>query len=331
MTPSDDVIRKIQKLFSLAQSPIESEAALAMARAQELLAKYNLDLATVKETFVEGGTVAAPEEKREKTRMKRSAKFAWQRKLWRSLAEANFCWYWVTEVHEPDRWHGKGTKVRVKRHIILGRQSNVVTVQMMGEYLEDSIERLLPYPNAERHSRSAFWWKTGCAARIVERIVEKAEKLKRDSEKNATGEQGLVLLRDVHQREYEANYDTRYGAGAYTRKQISDAKWEEEQKEAEIKAEADRIKAERDWLEYLQNETPEQKKVREKEEARQRRLEERQERRARRRGRSWGRERKEEVVTVDEEAYSAGKKAGASVSLGAQLKDRTIGKERRIK
>ena len=45
-----DVIVRIQKLLALAESPNESEAALAAARANELLEKHNLSLHVVEDT-----------------------------------------------------------------------------------------------------------------------------------------------------------------------------------------------------------------------------------------------------------------------------------------
>ena len=47
-TPNTTVIAKIQKLLALGRrGGTEQEADAAMAKAQELLAKYNLDLAVV--------------------------------------------------------------------------------------------------------------------------------------------------------------------------------------------------------------------------------------------------------------------------------------------
>lgn len=55
---SDNTVRKIQLLLKLAERTEgnETEAAAAMGKAQELLAQYNLDLATVQDKIVEGGT-----------------------------------------------------------------------------------------------------------------------------------------------------------------------------------------------------------------------------------------------------------------------------------
>lgn len=54
--PSADVVRKIQALLNLGKrASNENEAALAMSRAQEMLAKYNLDMAIIEASAPDGG------------------------------------------------------------------------------------------------------------------------------------------------------------------------------------------------------------------------------------------------------------------------------------
>jgi hypothetical protein len=318
-----DVVRKIQKLLSLANSSNEAEAALAMARAQELLAKHNLDYAIVKDQVVPGGVAEAAPEKREKVTIKRSAQYQWQIDLWKSLAEANFCFHWIIEV----KGGGRKKWGYVKRHAFLGKESNVAVVQAMGEYLCDTLERLLPYPNNERLSRSANSWRRGCVDRIVHRINKQAEKLKNDSDKASKSAGTAIALRNVFESEFQANYDARWGAGAWGRKLIEDSQWEAERPERERKAREEREKAEREWLEYLQNETPEQKKEREREEQKQRMKEERA---RERRHRSWDRQRWNEALKTDDSAYDAGSSAGDRINLGAQLGEGRTRKDRSL-
>lgn len=332
MTPgvNEGIIRKIQKLLALGQSPNEAEANLAIAMAQEMLAKHNLDFAMVQDTYVAGGTASAPEEKREKVRVSRSAKYRWQQDLWRAICEANFCWHSIVWVFEGKRGTKSTTsRVRVKRHMILGRESNVVAVKLMGEYLEDTMERLVVseggYTNQERLSRGANSWKCGCSDRLSERIREDAEKRKEAS--TADPNSKAIVLRDVFQAEYQANYDFRYGAGAYAQKLLQDAEWEAGQEERERRAEEARLKAEKDWLEYLKTETPQQKKQRERQEEKELIAEEKRQARA---NRSWWRETRQEESKLDGVAYSRGAKAANKVNLGAQIgapgsrKDRSL-------
>ena len=319
---NEGIIRKIQNLLAKGKDAGvgEAEASLYMAKAQELLAKYNMEYSLVMEARVEGGATAAEPEKREKTRMSRSAQYQWQRELWKALAQANFCWHSIVEVLDGKRASSKKSQVPVKRHMVLGRQSNVLAVQMMGEYLEDSMERLVVesggYANSERMSRGANSWKRGCAERLVQRIEEAAEKRKDVSEDEKPAGSTALVLRSVYEREEADNYEFAYGIGSYARKLLRDAEWEQGQEERNRRAQEAREKAERDWLEYLQNETPVQKAQREKREEKERVKERKQNARDWRR---WRNEQYREASKVDSEAYCAGKRAGDKISLAAQV------------
>src|SRR5438105_14791415 len=87
------IIDKIRKLFALAgNNTSEAEAASAMAKAQEMLASYNLEMSMLDTAEVKKHDQA--DGKRTKEKVERSAMFAYIRKLWEALAEANFCVYW---------------------------------------------------------------------------------------------------------------------------------------------------------------------------------------------------------------------------------------------
>lgn len=276
MNPSPDtnIIRKIQKLFALANNPNEHEAAAAMGKAQELLAQYNLDMATIQDA----APLSTPEEPRTKTPVaNRSAMYEWQQQLWKAIAEANFCWHWVANDYSKSN---KG----VKRHKILGRESNVISVTLMGGYLCDTIERLLPYSNQERLSRSAVSWRTGCSARLIERIKEQAAKLRTQPEANSTA----LTIFNVAQREYEANYDALYGKGAYAKAKAYQEKQRDLAKQAE--------------------DTVETAAEMRKREAANERYWRRQEAKSRQR-----------ASRVDWVAYSQGVDAGSSISLNSQV------------
>lgn len=212
--PDESVIRKIQKLLSLATggNNSEEESTTAMAMAQKMLARYNLDYHTVQAAQVAGGT-NAPEEPRAKTLVeKRSAQYKWQRELWKSIAEANFCWHWVANKQVTSNFN-KNLQIIGKRHMLLGRESNLIAVRMMGDYLCDTIERLVPYPRNERLSRSAISWRSGCADRIIERIREQAESSRKIKGSKGSVKTSALSLRDVAQLEHEGNYDARHGKG----------------------------------------------------------------------------------------------------------------------
>lgn len=301
----ESIVRKIQKLFSLAQSSNEAEANLAMARAQELLAQYNLEAAVVRGTHVTGGTVAAEPEKREKTKIPYSAFYKYQQLLWRTLAEANFCWYWVADTTEAyNKRVSYGTEIhhrKVKRHMLLGTEANVMVVRLMGEYLEDTMERLLPYPNSERLSKSAISWKTGCANRLVQRIqqlaAERREAMMSQPASNETG----IALRDVIQKEYEANYDAAYGEGAYAKTLINSKNATEKTKIRQ---------AEREKM--LLNESSEQKRLRLKEEEKNKKFWEKAQKKYDTKQRNY-------VKNLDANAYWNGHAEGSNIGLDGQV------------
>lgn len=336
-TPVDDkTIRRIQLLLNLGSRSEgnEAEAAAAMAKAQELLAAYNLDLATVQDKVVAGGTAEREAmEKRDYARSKRSAMYAWQRKLVKTIAEANYCVYWTADVKEElpiakknrKPWEDMDTPTvprYVKRHKVLGRLVNTTAVMIMVDYLLDTIERLLPYPQKERLSAEANLWREGCADRLCERIEQKAAAMRDAQKAYATGGETAVTttiqVADMAKKEEIANYDFRNGAGAWVRREARnaeiDAYYSDEAVAAREAEKQVRIAAER------AKETPEQRARREKEEAKE------AARQARESARFWEREwRRQDREAEREErrkgsaAYRAGKTKGDEIGLDAQV------------
>lgn len=306
--PSEGIVRRIQKLLSLAKSGNNSqeEAASAMAMAQKMLARYNLDYHTV-----QAGAGSFAEERREKTQMAYSATYKWQRDLWNCVAEVNFCWHWTTKQRGLNRFKAN---VYAERHMLIGRESNLLSVRLMGEYLCDTMERILPYPNNERHSRSAHSWKEGLAHRLIERLREQYEKSQKRPK--AAGASTALTLFDVAAREHAANYDARHGKGAWERKEKADAEWEAGAAERAAQAAEEAAKEEREWLDYLQKETPDQKKKREREEEKDRL---RAARASERLVRRWRNEDIREARKTDRSAYHAGCRAGDGINLSRQV------------
>ena len=332
MTPvqdqiSDALVRKIQLLLNLAARTEgnEAEAAAAMGKAQELLAAYNLDLSTIQDKVVAGGTAAREaESKRDYAVIKRSAMYKWQQRLVRALSEANYCVYWVHETTEKayippsnrKSWRDYDDKgcadIQVKRHRVLGRVANTTAVLIMTDYLMDVIERLLPYPQQERLSRSANSWREGCADRLIQRIQAKTEAM-RKADYATQGETiytTAIQVADMARKEEAANYDHRYGAGAWARKLAADAEYNAKYDDAYWNRIAEENEQKR--LAARAAETPAQKAKREREEAAQ----------ARRNDRYWdAQERKadREASRRDGAAYRAGQAKGAEIGLDGQL------------
>jgi hypothetical protein len=323
---NESVVRKIQLLFQLAQQKFgndgqsnENEAAAAMAKAQELLAKYNLDMAMVQSSRVEGGT-ALKEDKREEVKSQRTAMYRWQVKLCKAICEANFCWHWVVDTIDEYQISGGSFKKhdrprRVKRHVILGREDNTKVSGMMYEYLVDTIEKLVPFKGAERLSRSANSWREGCADRLIERIEEKTEAMKKANRTDSTSEapaSTAITVQGYFEKEYAANYDARYGAGAYARAKAREAKREVEYKEREQQMK----EKEKERQRLLANETPAQRAKREREEAKE---QERQRKASERYWRSEDRKEEQEAMRRDHSAYHSGRRSANDIGLDSQI------------
>jgi hypothetical protein len=271
-----------------------------MSKAQELLAKYNLDMAVIEATAVEGGTVAV-KEKRERTKIDRSAMYKWQRDLCRAISESNFCWYWtVDDLEDEERVsNGRSYRHRVKRHVILGKESNVIAVTYMYGWLADTIESLLPYKGAQRNSKSAVSWKEGCAERLAERIKAKAYRMQHPEEQEAQAAQSTgLMLRSLVQNEWAANYDSCCGEGAYA---LMIERDRQNKEEAEAAKAAPKV-------ELTEEEKAEQEKERKKQDKQNKKWWER-----------FHQQQERELARKDMDAYNAGKRVGETISLADKL------------
>ncbi len=314
----EDIAVKIQKLLAQAQSGDEHEAALAMKFAQALMRKHNLDWAAIKDS------ASTTQDAREKVQVDRAARFAYQRLLWKTLAKVNYCWYSVIDI-----WPEKAEQEKVefrdytyragtpkKRHSILGRRSNVLMVQTMGIYLEDTMSRL----TSAMRGGAVINWKNGCVDRLVERLLADFKSI--EGVKGGSADDKALVLKSLSDREHQGNYDFKHGDGSWARKLAADEKYERERKEAEEKAE-------KEWLEFLANETPVQREARKL-------RQEREYRRYNRPSRStgardsarWAAEDRKEAKKTGNAFYREGQSAGASVSLKRQVES---GQTKRLK
>lgn len=216
-----DAIGKIEKLLRLAgKNTNEAEASAAAAKAQELMTKYNLDMATVEQGSDSG--------KREDAKLS-GGLYHYQRDLWRAVAELNFCLHWSQYVYDRDKvgrrkatWKDQygseylnrqapvGNVNKIKRgqvikvqggyrfvHRVVGRKVNVAATRVMAEYLEQTIERLtrerLKGEGSQFFTRWAISYREGIASTIVDKIYQRRQHLlraearkQREAEKRAT-------------------------------------------------------------------------------------------------------------------------------------------------
>jgi hypothetical protein len=148
----ESVIDLLKKLLALAGSPNENEANAAMAKAQSLLLKYNIDMAEVK-TTTDGGAAV------ESTLINEIVDFdktgTWQPILLNMLAVQNFC----RVIQTNDR------KLR-----ILGRRVNVIAVETMYNWLEPQIVRMANSSGFKRADKTMYIH--GVMSNLRDRLVK---------------------------------------------------------------------------------------------------------------------------------------------------------------
>lgn len=201
------VIEKVKKLLALAEgNSNENEAASASAKAMELLAAYNLNMTII------GSTAKGKQGARSDTK-KKGGLYSWQRDLWKAVSELNFCMYWSI----------KGTaRGSTYEHRVLGSQANVISTEVMAEYLQHTVERLAQEWAKPRYRsvfvREAIAYREGMAYRLVQRLNalriarldedarKKNEEAARNQHPNAATSNALVLA-DVIESEHDYNLD----------------------------------------------------------------------------------------------------------------------------
>ena len=242
------IITRLQKLLALANSNAnEHEAEVAMSKAQALMAEHNLSLAQIEQ---DTGATA----KREKTEISSKALYEYQRQLMATVAHVNMCLCWVqyTKVR-----NSAGVYRKVPSYVIVGREANVTTARHMFDYLNATMERLVPIAsNKDRLSKSAISWKEGCAARLRGRLYARKRELEaEDRARKAAQPQGtgggsalVVRLDNLFEMEDDANYEFMYGMqpGEMARRRAERAAKTQEAPQAEPVQETPAEKARRE-------------------------------------------------------------------------------------
>lgn len=234
------VIAKVEKLLALAgNNDNEHQAAAASAKAMELLAAYNLDMAQIGKS--------GKGSQRSDTRLK-GGLYSWQRDLWKYVAELNFCLYRSIQGL---------TKGAVYEHRVIGSHVNVVSAKVMADYLQQTVERLAQEWAKGQGFKSVFVkeaiaYREGMAERLTERLWDlRRERLRKDEEAKAgrpsTGTPGTALvLADVLQTEDDLNHDILWGDPPGTRARY---RAEHAARQAAAEAAADQALRERDEAE----------------------------------------------------------------------------------
>lgn len=243
------IVERVRKLLALAaRGGTEAEAAAAAEKAQELLASYNLDMATIGQ----GGESGKREDAKQ-----RGGMYIYERELWNAIAQLNFCMYFTTRGRMKN---GAGKMQFSFQHRIVGRTVNVVSTRVMAEYLQGAIERLCRerFPlNNQFFLREAVAFREGMSDKISSRlrerrneVIAKQEAAKEHEAKKHKGANTAFALTlvDVKKSEEAANFDFLHGEGAWAKREARYQKWdreaaEERTKQAKAEAEADAIYA----------------------------------------------------------------------------------------
>ncbi|CCF85391.1 DUF2786 domain-containing protein [Nitrolancea hollandica] len=122
---TDDIIKRIQKVAALADSPNVNEAAVAAAKLQELLFRHNLTMA---EIHAKSGKLPGSDYGKHEYYVGRNHGYGWKRRLMGAIARYNFC---HAVSHRGD-----------DQMFVVGEEHNVTVVFHLYEFLEAEIRRL---------------------------------------------------------------------------------------------------------------------------------------------------------------------------------------------
>lgn len=260
--PDDAVLKRLQGLLNLAaKNSSPEEAASAAAKAQELLARYNLDAHTVE------NATAVKDGRREKALVDGGA-YQHQRDLWRAVAQLNFCLYWtqsyevwdkrriMRDPYDGRRHLSPGWVVR-KRHMLVGKIVNTRATQALAGYLAQAVERNLMErlhgdaneKNLQRFSSWAASYRKGATRRVIEKVEAKRSELlqaqlkaqqaaKARAERAGVSTATTLTVADVVMAEYNENVDFVYGEGtsaAWAAERAEAARKRREEREAQTR------------------------------------------------------------------------------------------------
>lgn len=177
MAVDSTVLSKIKKLLALSTSSNPNEAALAAAKAQELLMIHNLTLSQVE---------AQGEEKYCEAFVKTGSR-VWQRLLLTVIARNNFC----ESIYDP----------RMKSAVLIGEPHNQEVVIYLHKHLVGQLETMAAtaykLSGTRVHAKS---WLDSFYIGAVNSIHERLEAQKREMEAASNACKSLVVVKDKELR-----------------------------------------------------------------------------------------------------------------------------------
>lgn len=184
-TDIEKIVARVQKLLALAKNnPNEAEAASAAAKAQELLEAYNLEMSDATKD-VKGH--------QRTDKRKDGGLYKWQRNLWNGVAKLNFCYY------VSIRGLYAGTTYE---HRVIGSHANVLTTELLAQYLQDTVERLAQkwaYANGHKSVfvREAIAYREGMADRICQKLWDRRNEVLREEQNRIREQAAQAAARNV--------------------------------------------------------------------------------------------------------------------------------------
>lgn len=244
------VIERVQKLMNLARDggATEAEADVAMNKAQQIMAEYNLSMASIEK---QEGKIATDRKRQSNSK---KLMYVWKRELLESVAKVSFC-------HLIIKWGATRSGESIAQGFdLIGRESNIVGAQNLYDYLMHTIERLVVdefgKDPRDRFSRDAHSYRKGLSEGLSDRLVARYHAIVREQERKAREEAArarhpgaasnstaLVLMSEYASSEADLNNDFIRGwePGTTARRRA------EEEAKAEERAANRRAKVER-WI-----------------------------------------------------------------------------------
>jgi hypothetical protein len=182
----EKIMDKIRKVLALTNSPNEHEAALAAQMAQELLARYNIDISQVREKDENGKKSKIAHD----TNYKSSSKPQW-RALRDICAQMYFCKYYYIKTFGNQEYS-----------CYIGEPHNIEVAKLMSEYLIEAVKRLAKegrknYPMKERAN---YWhsFTTAASHRLYWRIKARIDETRKKATVASDG-RNLPALNDLYE------------------------------------------------------------------------------------------------------------------------------------
>lgn len=195
----DKLIERVTKLLALSKSSNENEAAVAMEKAQAILAEHNLTLEAVQEKAnkVEHKVVHHRTFKLHPAR-------PWLRMLANAVGMLYFCKNFFMSQKQGSH--------KYDWHFFVGKKHDALVASMMFEYLAATIQRLelehadrLFTNNKKRHSAFRNAFRLECVERLQERIMERIEAAKRGEVHSVSNVRNLPALASMYLISLEQN------------------------------------------------------------------------------------------------------------------------------